>query len=67
MPVRVGIASASTIAKHGSGYFGHYLDTIEHQGWDSFWFSDRIVGQSWTLDPLVGMTVAISKTKRLKV
>ena len=67
MPVRVGIASASTIAKHGSSYFNHYLDTIEHQGWDSLWFSDRIVGQSWTLDPLVGMTVAISKTKRLKV
>ena len=67
MPIRIGIASASSIAKHGSKRFIHYLETIEEQGWDSLWFSDRIVGNAWTMDPLSGMAIAISKTKRLKV
>jgi len=66
MSVRIGLSGASAVARQGRDTFFSYLDTVEAQGWDSVWFSDRIVGPSWTLDPLVGMAVVAARTSRLK-
>lgn len=66
MAVRIGIASASPVAKGGRDAFLDYLDALESQGWDSLWFSDRIVGPAWTMDPIVGMAIAATRTERLK-
>ncbi len=66
MSVRIGLSGASAVARQGRDAFFGYLDTVEAQGWDSVWFSDRIVGPGWTLDPLVGMAMVAARTTRLK-
>ncbi len=54
------------MAREGRETFFRFLDTLEAQGWDSLWFSDRIVGPAWALDPLTGMALAAARTERLK-
>jgi probable F420-dependent oxidoreductase len=66
MAVRIGIGGASPMAREGRETFFRFLDTLEVQGWDSLWFSDRIVGPSWVLDPLTGMALGAARTERLK-
>lgn len=66
MAVRIGIGSASPIARQGREAFHQYLETLDTQGWDSLWFSDRIVGPAWTVDPLIGMAIGAARTERLK-
>ncbi|MBM3940794.1 MAG: TIGR03619 family F420-dependent LLM class oxidoreductase [SAR202 cluster bacterium] len=64
--VRIGIGAASPPARAGRDTFLKYLDTLEAQGWDSLWFSDRIVGPGWVIDPIVGMSMIAAHTKKLK-
>ena len=35
----------------------YYIDALEELGWDSVWFSDRIVGPAWRMDPMAGMAI----------
>lgn len=67
MAVRIGVSGASAVARRGNEPFYSYLDKLETQGWDSIWFSDRIVGPGWTLDPLVGMAIVAARTTKLKI
>ena len=66
MSVKIGVAGASLMARQGRETFLRYLDTLEELGWDSVWFSDRIVGSAWRMDPLAGMAIAAGRTERLK-
>ncbi len=66
MVVRIGVAGASLMARQGRETFLRYLDTVEALGWDSVWFSDRIVGGAWRMDPLAGMAITAGRTERLK-
>lgn len=68
MTVRVGIGStsATSMARSGRDAFLGYLDTLEQQGWDSIWFSDRIVGPVWALDPITAMAMVAAHTRKLK-
>ena len=67
MSVRIGVAGASPFARQGRDALFDYLATVEAQGWDSIWFPDRIVGQGWVLDPLVGMAMVVARTQRIKI
>jgi probable F420-dependent oxidoreductase len=40
--------------------------SLEDQGWDSVWFSDRIVGPAWRMDPMAGMAIVAGRTEHLK-
>ena len=53
-------------ARDGRETFLRYIDTLEELGWDSVWFSDRIVGAAWRMDPLVGMAITVGRTEKLK-
>ncbi len=64
--VRIGVSGASAMARQGRDTFFRYLEVLEGQGWDSLWFSDRIVGPGWSLDPLVGMAMVAARTEKLK-
>lgn len=66
MSVRIGIGGTSLVARQGREPFLAHLDTVEEQGWDSIWFSDRIVGPGWVLDPIVGMALVAARTKRIR-
>ena len=66
MSVKIGVAGASLMAREGRDTFLRYLDTLEELGWDSVWFSDRIVGAVWRMDPLAGMAIAAGRTERLR-
>jgi probable F420-dependent oxidoreductase len=66
MSVRIGISGASVVARQGRDALFTYLDTLEAQGWDSVWFSDRIVGAGSVLDPLVGMAMVAARTQRMR-
>ena len=66
MSVKIGVGGASLMAREGRETFLRYLDTLEELGWDSVWFSDRIVGAVWRMDPLAGMAFAAGRTERLK-
>ena len=66
MVVRIGVAGASAMAREGRETFLRYLDTLEALRWDSVWFSDRIVGGAWRMDPLAGMAITAGRTEKLK-
>tara|TARA_A100001037_G_scaffold227768_1_gene205744 strand:- start:2760 stop:3689 length:930 start_codon:yes stop_codon:yes gene_type:complete len=64
--VKIGLSGASIVAKEGRNAFLAYIDEAEAQGWDSIWFSDRIVGPTWRVDPLVGMAMISGRVSSLK-
>ena len=66
MSVKIGVAGSSVAARAGRATFLRYIDTLEEQGWDSVWFSDRIVGAAWRMDPFAGMAITAGRTERLK-
>jgi probable F420-dependent oxidoreductase len=66
MGVRIGVGGASPMARQGREAFFSYLDAAEAQGWDSVWFTDRIIEPTEIIDPLVGMAMAAARTERLK-
>lgn len=66
MSVKIGLAGASVMAREGRDAFMAYVDAAEELGWDSVWFSDRIVGPAWRMDPLAGMALVAGRTEKLK-
>ena len=57
MSVKIGASGASLAAREGRETFLRYIDMLEEIGWDSVWFSDRIVGPAWRMDPMAGMAI----------
>ena len=49
-----------------SAFIWDFIDAAESQGWDSIWFSDRIVGTQFSLDPIVMMAATAARTTTLK-
>jgi probable F420-dependent oxidoreductase len=66
MSVKIGVSGSSVAARDGRETFLRYIDTLEELDWDSVWFSDRIVGSAWRMDPLVGMAITVGRTEKLK-
>jgi probable F420-dependent oxidoreductase len=66
MSVKIGASGASLAAREGRETFLRYIDTLEEIGWDSVWFSDRIVGPAWRMDPMAGMAITAGRTENLK-
>lgn len=66
MSVKIGVSGASVMAREGRDTFLRYLDMLEELEWDSVWFSDRIVGPAWRMDPLAGMAITAGRTQKLK-
>ena len=66
MSVKIGLSGASVMAREGREAFLQYVDTAEELGWDSVWFSDRIVGAAWRMDPIAGMAIVTGRTEKLK-
>jgi probable F420-dependent oxidoreductase len=66
MSIKIGISGSSVAARDGRETFLRYIDTLEELDWDSVWFSDRIVGPAWRMDPIVGMAITAGRTEKLK-
>ena len=66
MSVKIGISGTSVAAREGRDTFLRFLDAVEELGWDSVWFSDRIVGPAWRMDPMAGMAITAGRTEKLK-
>ncbi len=66
MAIRIGLGGGSPMAKQGLDRFFQYLDAAESQGWDSVWFSDRLIGPVWSMDPVVAMAMTAARTERLR-
>ncbi len=66
MSVKIGVSGSSVAAREGRETFLRYIDALEELDWDSVWFSDRIVGAAWRMDPLVGMAITVGRTEHLK-
>ena len=66
MSVKIGLAGASVMAREGRETFMRYIDAAEELDWDSIWFSDRIVGPAWRMDPIAGMAIVTGRTEKLK-
>ena len=66
MSVKIGLAGASVMAREGRETFLRYVDAAEELDWDSIWFSDRIVGPAWRMDPIAGMAIVTGRSEKLK-
>lgn len=66
MSVKIGVSGASLAAREGRDTFIRFIDRIEELDWDSVWFSDRIVGPTWRMDPMAGMAITAGRTTKLK-
>jgi probable F420-dependent oxidoreductase len=66
MSVKIGASGASLAAREGRDTFIRFIDQLEDLGWDSIWFSDRIVGPTWRMDPMAGMAITAGRTEKLK-
>ena len=63
MKVRVGFGFGVRTRLNDDG-FGDVVDALEDLGFDSLWLSERIGGEA--PDPLVGMSFAAGRTRKLK-
>ena len=63
MKVRVGYGLGTGSSDPGG--FAEMVDALEESGFDSLWLSERLTGEA--LDPLVGLSVAAGRTRRLKL
>ncbi len=66
MSVKIGLSGASVMAREGREAFLRYIDAAEELDWDSIWFSDRIVGPAWRMDPIAGMAIVTGRSEKLK-
>src|ERR1700754_4959322 len=62
MKIRFGVSLGADV---NTGDLPEIVDFLETAGVDSLWFSELVY--STAVDPFVGMSVALSRTKRLKV
>src|SRR5262245_55216617 len=64
MKIRIGFGLGTRSVTNEADSFGELVEGLERLGFDSLWLSERINGE--TLAPLVGMTYAAARTKRIK-
>lgn len=64
MKLRVGYGLGGQASVNEQESFAHVVDELERLRFDSLWVSERL--QSNTLDPMVAMTFAAARTKKLK-
>lgn len=64
MKVRIGFAPGAR-AGADAGRFLELVDGLEDLGFDSLWLSERVSGDA--PDPIIGLSVAAGRTKRLKL
>ncbi len=65
MKIRIGYGLGTRTTTNDHDRFGALVDGLERLGFDSLWLSERISGDC--PDPLVGMSYACGRTKKLKV
>lgn len=65
MKIRIGFGLGTGSTTTDPARFGELVDGLERLGFDSLWLSERVNGPA--LDPVVAMTFAIARTKKLKV
>ena len=64
MKVRIGYGLGGLAAVNDQESFAHVVDELERLRFDSLWVSERVSND--TLDPMVAMTFAAARTKKLK-
>ena len=62
MKIRFGVSLGADV---GPGELSDIVDYLEAAGVDSLWFSELVYSKA--VDPFVGMSFALARTKRLKV
>lgn len=65
MKIRIGFGLGTSGVSSNHGRFSQLVDSLEGEGFDSLWMSERITGDC--PDPLVAMSFAVARTKKLKV
>lgn len=65
MKIRIGYGLGTRNATNDQDRFAQLVDGLERLKFDSLWLSERITGDC--PDPLVGMSYACGRTKKLKV
>lgn len=65
LKVRIGLGLGAASSIHDPAVLADLVDGMEELGFDSLWVSERVNGP--TLDPLVAMTFALTRSNRLKV
>lgn len=65
MKIRVGYGLGTSTTSNDAPRLGALVDALETHRFDSLWFSERLAGEC--PDPLVAMSFAIARTRRLKV
>ena len=67
MSVKLGIGLSNWESSNGSTeLIWNIIDNAESQGWDSIWFSDRIIGPRFSLEPMIMMAATAARTTTLK-
>ena len=64
MKIRIGYGLGTAGLADDTSYV-QIVDLLEQLGFDSIWLAERIAGV--TVDPIVGLSVAAARTKRLKL
>jgi probable F420-dependent oxidoreductase len=65
MKVRIGFGLGTQTLAGDAERFPGFVDTLEAQGFDSLWLSERLTGPA--PDPLIALAVAAGRTRKLKL
>ena len=64
MKIRIGFGLGTRSFTNDHKTFDPFVDALENLGFDSLWLSERLGGES--PDPIVGLSYAAGRTKRIK-
>ncbi|HUP85335.1 MAG TPA: TIGR03619 family F420-dependent LLM class oxidoreductase [Acidimicrobiales bacterium] len=65
MKIRIGYGLGTGGSASGADGFASMVDALEANRFDSLWLSERVTGGA--VDPIVGLSVAAGRTKKLKL
>ena len=65
MKIRIGYGLGTGASQAGGAGFAALVDNLEANRFDSLWLSERVTGGA--VDPIVGLSVAAGRTKKLKL
>ena len=65
MKIRIGYGLGTGTSLGGGAGFASLVDSLEANRFDSLWLSERLTGGA--VDPIVGLSVAAGRTKKLKL
>ena len=65
MKIRIGYGLGTGASAAGGAGFAALVDGLEANRFDSLWLSERVTGGA--VDPIVGLSVAAGRTKKLKL